>query len=172
MTAYDENGWWMGALAPLPVSDCYSLLAPEDDSRLDRDRLQHPDMRFFRIELTLLTAKQYPGGGWPRADRAELEVSGPGHPPERVEVYTLPLDRAPDAQAGAREAAAKIGAGFDALVKRAVRLWQIPDTGPAASAAALVLASVLLAPILPPGGRDIYGVKTGRARLGALGWPT
>ena len=39
-------------------------------------------------------------------------------------------------------------------------------------ALATVLASVLLAPILPPRGDTVFGVKTARSRLALLGWRT
>ena len=67
---------------------------------------------------------------------------------------------------------------MDVLVGRAKRVWQIAAAvgegenalGPLALAG--VLASLLLAPIVPPGAGTIFGVKGARERLGAAGWRT
>jgi hypothetical protein len=67
------------------------------------------------------------------------------------------------------------GAGFDALVLRARRVWQVwewvPEGGDARAplVVAAVLASLFLAPIVPPGGGAIFGVKGARERLASLG---
>ena len=87
-------------------------------------------------------------------------------------MITVPLDRAPQARAAALAIArGPTGGGFEALILRATRLWQIAAPADAkagarpAIAAATVLASVLLAPILPPGEAVLFGVKTARERL-------
>jgi hypothetical protein len=60
------------------------------------------------------------------------------------------------------------GAGFDVLIARARRVWQLRgDDGPALLTAA-VLASVFLSPILSPAGK-LFGVKGAREALAALG---
>jgi hypothetical protein len=65
---------------------------------------------------------------------------------------------------------------MDVLVTRATRVWQIADAvaqgGNALAPLALagVLASLLLAPIVPPGATTIFGVKGARERLSAAGW--
>jgi hypothetical protein len=91
----------------------------------------------------------------------------------RVRVVTLPADRCPEAlRAGALGAQAIGGAGFDALVPRTRRVWQVADMGasePAPLLVAAVLASLFLAPVVPPGGGTIFGVKGARERLAALG---
>jgi len=94
-----------------------------------------------------------------------------------VLVVTVPIERASNVRAAALAGAAAIGgAGFDALVARARRVWQVrrePEEGSDARAPLLlsaVLASVFLGPIVPPGGGTIFGVKGARERLEKEGW--
>src|SRR5205814_1550129 len=82
----------------------------------------------------------------------------------RVRVVTIPYASAPDVARSADDAVRAIGgAGFDALVARAQRIWQIAtavesgnDRAPLAVAA--ILASVMLAPIVPPSGGPVVVV--------------
>jgi hypothetical protein len=162
--SFDDNGWFVGAVAPLPLGACFSVLAPEASSAIAVERLQHHATRFFGLAIAVTPEKTYPAGGFPRQDRAVVEVRGVA-----VELVTVPCEQAPDVMRAAAIAATRLG-GFDALVKRARRLWQLSAADPAAGlAAALPLASLLLGPILAPGGVEIYGVKTGRERLKAMG---
>jgi hypothetical protein len=67
------------------------------------------------------------------------------------------------------------GAGFDALLARARRLWQVAHLPAAGEATvpllvAAALASALLAPVLPPEGGVLFGVRGARDRLARLGW--
>jgi hypothetical protein len=181
VSTWDENGWLAGALAPLELGAAWSLFAPEPSSRIDEPRLRAQAERFFRARLALATPKRYPDTGWPLADAAELDVAPatPDASPTRVRIVTLPLDRAPALLAAANAGAAAIGgAGMDALVAKARRLWQVDSTPLAGDdtraplVAAAVLASVLLAPLVPPGGGTIFGVKGARERLESLGWRT
>jgi hypothetical protein len=106
--------------------------------------------------------KRYPSGTLPIVDAVEIEIAPRGAATlTRVLVVTLPIDRAPAAKrAGDQGARAIGGAGMDVLVGRAKRVWQIAsDVGVegnelAPLALAGVLASLLLAPIVPPGGGD------------------
>jgi hypothetical protein len=168
----DENGWARGAVAPLPVGEAWTLLSPEPDARMDAARWAHQADRFFKARVTIVPEKRYPNGTLPLADRAAVTVEE-----TRVLVVTVPVDRAPEAIAAALAGARAIGgAGMDALVPRARRIWQVraapleggDDRAPLALAA--VLASLLLAPVVPPGGGTIFGVKGARERLAALGW--
>jgi hypothetical protein len=200
----DENGWVTGKIEPLALESAWSLFAPEAEARVDAARWAHHARKFFSLELTVIPTKTYPTGGFPLADACEVEVrrivaerpqsfvaavpldraavdrQDPKLAPcARAWVVTVPLDRA----AGARAAALAIargpsGGGFEALVLRAKRLWQIaeaPTYGDdlrAPLALAAVLASVLLAPIVPPRESAIFGVKTARERLTRLGYAT
>jgi len=166
---FDENGWLIGAATAFERTEAWSLLSPEAASTLNAERLAHQARRFFQLPIELVTQKRYPGGAWPRFDHFELDVAG-----TRVMVQTLPLDHAPAILQAAHEAVAAIGgAGMDVLVGRAKRLWQVHQPGPPDGAgvgqaplqAAAVLASLLLAPLLPPDENRIFGVKGARQRL-------
>jgi hypothetical protein len=172
-TDFDDNGWAVSSVTPLAVGHCYSILAPEPSSMLHAERIRHQAMRFFRLELRLVSEKRYPGGGFPTSDRATFSIAH-GSEQRSLEVITLPLDRAPAVRSAATDAAARVGAGLDLLVARAVRLWQIPSEAddPFPLALAAVLASLLLGPIVPPSATTVFGVKTARERLAGLGWRT
>ncbi len=185
----DENGWAEGKIEPLAIERVWSLFSPEADCRIDLERWAHHAQRFFALRIGIAPEKAYPSGGSPVVDAFDFEVLGAsrrdadprGGSPDlgvggvdrrRVRVITVPLDRAPRARAAALAIArGPTGGGFEALILRAKRLWQIGVPADAkagarpAIAAATVLASVLLAPILPPGEAVLFGVKTARERL-------
>jgi hypothetical protein len=176
---FDDQGWARGAVAPLDPREAWTLLSPEPDARIDALRWAHQADTFFRARLSVVQAKRYPSGTLPLADLVELDLarSADGEA-TRVLVVTVPADRAPEAlAAGAAGARAIGGAGFDALVPRTRRVWQVRERlGPAGGdaraplAAAAILASLFLAPVVPPEGGTIFGVKTARERLAARGW--
>jgi hypothetical protein len=177
---FDENGWARGQVAPLRPDEAWTLLSPEPEARVDAARWAHQAETFFRARLAVLQDKRYPAGTMPLADVVDVALSEPGaRAPTRVRVVTVPADRAPEAlAAGAAGARAIGGAGFDALVPRTRRVWQVHeriDEGGSARAplaVAAILASLLLAPVVPPEGGTIFGVKGARERLRALGFAT
>lgn len=174
----DENGWARGAVTLLPPGEGWTLLSPEPEARVDGARWAHQAERFFRMQLAVVQEKRYPAGTLPLADRVEVDVGAEGSAGgrTRVLVLTVPADRAPEAVAAGMAAAVAIGgAGFDALVLRARRVWQVRERvseggdARAPLVVAAVLASLFLAPIVPPGGGAIFGVKGARERLASLG---
>ncbi|MCC6524786.1 MAG: hypothetical protein IT373_19165 [Polyangiaceae bacterium] len=180
MTSVDEHGWVVGAVAPLPPERAYSVLVPEPSSVIDAVRWVAQAARFFAASLAVEPAKRYPAGGWPRVDRATVRVGplagppGGGVPRGVVALCTLPLSDAPLVRARAAQGVAAMGgAGFDVLLARATRLWQL-DAAPlegepgAALLVAALLASLALGPVLAPDGA-VLGVKSCRDRLAALG---
>jgi hypothetical protein len=176
----DENGWARGAIAPLPPVEAWTLLSPEPEARVDAPRWAHQAERFFRARLAIACPKRYPAGTLPLADAVEVDLAEHGAEAfTRVLVVTVPAERAPEAlAAGAAGARAIGGAGFDALVPRTRRVWQVRERldGPgdprAPLAVAAVLASLFLAPVVPPEGRVVFGVKGARERLAARGFRT
>jgi hypothetical protein len=172
---FDENGWATGAIEPL-VGPAWSILSPEADARVDAARWAHQAATFFRLHLEVLTPKRYPSGAVPLADLIDATIARGEHDDDRarVRIVTVPIDRAPEARRRGLDAAAAIGgAGMDALVLRARRLWQIEDDAEhphAPLAIAAVLASLLLGPIVPPSADAIFGVKGARERLDRLGF--
>jgi hypothetical protein len=181
MHAWDENGWASGLVEPLQPDRSFALLAPEPGSRIDEGRWAHLARTSVRAVLQLSPAKRYPSATQPMVDVALVRVrhldrleEGPA--PRDVEVVTVPLERAPAVRALALRGAEAIGgAGFDVLVGRGQRLWQVAardEQDVEALAVVAVLAAALLAPVVPPGGGTIYGLKGARVRLEALGWRT
>lgn len=174
----DENGWASGAVAALPLAEAWTLLSPDASARVDAARWAHQAETFFRATLRVVQEKRYPSGTLPIVDAVEIEIAPRGvDSMTRVLVVTLPIDRLPAAQrAGEAGARAIGGAGMDVLVGRAKRVWQIAGAVEAGGNAlaplvlAGVLASLLLAPIVPPGAGTIFGVKGARERLSAAGW--
>ncbi len=174
MTTFDGLGWAEGKVDPIEPRFAHNLLSPEPSARVDLARWAHHARVFFRADLSLAIDKRYPSGTEPIADVIDLRVVPHGHEPSTVRVITVPIDRAPLVVEVARRGAAAIGgAGFDALIPRARRAWQVvvddTRTIPELLVAA-VLASVLLAPVVPSDGGRIFGVKGCRERLSAAGY--
>ncbi|WP_437792505.1 hypothetical protein [Sorangium sp. So ce693] len=181
---FDGSGWAEGRIELLPPSEGWSLLSPEPEARIDEHRWAHQARVFFGAELTLVQKKAYPSGTTPMADAVEVDIartssssSSTPRAASRVLVMTVPLDRAPLVRAAAAAGVQAIGGrGFDALLARARRVWQVrepPIAGDDARAPLVVtavLAAVLLAPVVPPGEATIFGVKGARERLQRLGW--
>ena len=165
---YDDAGWAIDPVTAWPLVDCWSLLAPDDVSRMAEGGWKRNAERFFNTELCLLTPKHYVDA-MPRADFGIVKIAS-----TEVRLLTMPIDSAV-LRAGEAAAVAIGGAGFDVLVKRTKRLWQVHarvEEGDPRAPLLLtaVLASVLLAPVLPPEGGQIFGVKGCRERLMVQGW--
>ena len=170
--AVDENGWSLGLVSPLEATEAFSLFSPESPAIVDEKRWSHQARTFFDAELALVGSKSYPSGASPITDRVALTISVQGSAPVDVTVITLPVDRTKALREAATRAVITMGgAGFDALLTRAKRIWQVRVEPAAPEGRALlsaaILASTLLAPILAPDG-SIFGVKGARERLEAL----
>lgn len=166
-------------IVPMPPREALCLFAPDRAPRLDLPRWTQQAATFFAARVALVQTLGDPSGALPDAARFELDVAPiAGGAATRVRVLTVPLDDAPAArEAGRRGVEAIGGAGFDALLARAARLWQV-EARPAGEGdpraplvVAALIASVLLAPIVPPGEETIFGVRGARRRLVDLGWP-
>ncbi|MDI1451979.1 hypothetical protein [Polyangium sp. 6x1] len=170
----DRNGWASSRVEPLPVSSAYTLLASDPSARVDIALWAHKARMFFGVALEIEPPKAYPNGETPAADAAFVSVLRKGRrAATRVHVVTVPVEEAPEARRSAEAGAAAIGgAGMDVLVQRGRRVWQVSneiaegDDPDAPLTLAAILASILLAPIVPPGGGTIFGVKGARERLG------
>ena len=163
---------------PWPPGEAWSLFAREPAGRVEAARWVQQARTFFRAELSLVEGT---GGDQPARAALAVEVA-PADAPRavtRVAIVTVPLADAPEALAAARRGVQAIGgAGFDALLAQAARLWQVGRAVGAAGdpraalVVAAVLASVLLAPVVPPDEVTAFGVRGARLRLDALGWRT
>ena len=159
-------------MKPLPVAQAWSLFAREPEATLDEPRLTQQAKIFFGVELRFVARDPALEGAF------DVDVlHGDAMDTTRVRVITMPIAQAPEVKAAGDEAVIAIGgAGFDALLPKTQRLWQVATTPldgrdtRAALVVAAVMASVMLAPIVPPGGGTVFGVKGARERLAALGW--
>jgi hypothetical protein len=160
----------------------WCLFAADPVGRVELARWTHQAATLIRAELVLEQRLTDPDGRLPPAAALGFtlrRMDDPTAEPARVLVHTAPLDELPAVRAaGVRAAEAIGGAGMDALVARATRAWLVAPTpagggdARAPLAMAALIAGVLLAPVVPPGGGTIFGLKGARARLEAMGWRT
>jgi hypothetical protein len=163
----------------MPTGAAWCLFAADPLPRADLPRWQQQAQTFFDARVDLVQTLTDPAGALPPCAALELDVcSLDGAARGRVRVVTVPLDEAPWALAAGRAAVEAIGgAGFDALLAKAQRLWQVQakTVGGGDPRAPLVvaalLASVLLAPVVPPGEVTTFGVRGARLRLMDADWP-
>jgi hypothetical protein len=160
-------------MRPLPTESAFTVYSPDPAPRVDSARWAHQARTFLDARVDVLDVM-----GGPTSDIAtiELAVGAPTGATTRMAVRTFPISEALGLVAAAERAVHAIGgAGFDALVARAQRVWQVPrevDGDPRTPlVVAAVIASVLLGPIVPPDELTIFGVKGARVRLQARGWP-
>jgi hypothetical protein len=175
---FDSHGWASAPVDVLPANAAYSLFSAETTARIDIAQLAHKARTFFATALEIDPAKAYPDGRTPDSDALYVDIKPLGKTsvaPTRVYVVTFLLEREPAFRKVGDAAAAAIGgAGMDVLVARAKRIWQVAqdrqqgDDIHAPLRVAAILAAVLLAPIVPPAGQTIYGVKGARERLERL----
>ena len=159
----------------------WCLLAPDAAGRVELPRWVDHARMFLGAELAMVQRLTDPDGALPAVATLgfTLRHVGDEAAPTRVRVHTCPIDEAPAVRgAGERAARAVGGAGMGAGVRGATRVGRgakEPDGGGDARAPlvmAAVLAGVLLAPIVPPEGDVIFGLKGARLRPDALGWAT
>ena len=172
---YDESGWAAEVVQPWPADKAWSLLSPDRSGSINEARWAHQARRFFAAELSLKTPKAYPADSWPRADHAVFELAAKNGFAAEVQLCCMPVDHAAEVIAAAHRGVAAIGgAGLDVLVGRTQRVWQVaaaPITGDDRGPLLLttIVASLLLAPVVPPEEVTIFGVKGARERLTAQG---
>lgn len=163
----------------LPVDAAWSLFAAAPEARVELARWRQQAETFFDARVALVQTLTDPSGALPDEAAIELDVAPrAGGDATRVRVVTVPLARAPEALAAGERAVAAIGgAGLDALLAKATRLWQVQARPVGAGdpraplVVAALLASVLLAPIVPPGERTAFGVRGARLRMMDADWP-
>lgn len=149
------------------TDEAFHLLVKDEPIAWDLATIARQARTFFDAEVAPV--------GSPGASFA-LDVGPVGGAPTRVSVRAMRLADAPEVLAAAERGVRAIGgAGFDALVARARSVVQVAIGVEGDRRAPLVLAgvlaSVLLAPIVPPDEVTIFGVRGARTRLMAGGWP-
>lgn len=165
-------------IAPWPAADAWSLFSPEGLPRADIAGWARAAQTFFSSDLSLVQTVTHAEGLLPDKASLEIALTARGRAgPSFVRVQTLALDEAPALRAAAEDGVRAIGgAGFDALLARAKRLWQVRSTPiegdePLAPAlVAAVLSHTFSAPVVPPGGGTIHGVRGVRVWLTSRGW--
>jgi hypothetical protein len=172
---FDPHGWAKGPVDALPVDAAYTLFSADLSGRFDIAMLAQKARTFFATAVEIDPVKAYPNGETPDSDAVFIDIAPLGKrtaPASRVYVVTWPLEKEPQIRSVGDAAANAIGgAGMDILVHRAKRIWQVSkevtrgEDRYAPLRIAAILASVLLAPIVPPEGNTIYGVKGARERL-------
>ncbi len=156
-------------MKPLDPRDAWTLFSPDASSALELPRWMHAARTFLSAELSSHGASplgEHLVGVAPARDVSKVTI---------VRMRTFSLVDAPSLRDAAGEGLRAIGgAGMDALVAKALRVWQIDRNVEGDARAPLVLAAtlaaVMLAPIVPPDEVTIYGVRGARVRLDRLGW--
>lgn len=157
---------------PLPPALAWSVLSPEAAEAPDLPRWMNAARAHFRAELSLVAvgdaATPWALGVSPAREVGRVTT---------VRLRTMPVAEAPEVVAAALRGCAAIGgAGMDALVARARRVWQVDarvddgGDGAAPLVLAAVLANVLLGPVVPPEEVTVFGVRGARERLERAGW--
>ena len=154
-------------MTPLPPALAWSVLSPDPNGAIDLPRWMAAARAHLGAELSLVA---------PGDDAAPWQL---GVAPARevgrvttVRLRTILVEEAPAVREAALRGCEAIGgAGMDALVARARRVWQAEDDGTAAPLVlAAVLANVLLGPVVPPREVTIFGLRGARERLDRAGW--
>jgi hypothetical protein len=162
---------------------CFSLFSPDDPGRVDTLRWIQQAETFLSARIDFVQTFTDPSGTLPSHASFEIDV-GPKASTEsftRVQLLTVPITPSQPpveqiVQRAHQSVIAMGGAGFDALLARARRLWQVrtkPVVGTDPCASLIVTATVAMvftAPILAPDGGALFGVKGARVRLETMGW--
>jgi hypothetical protein len=169
-TLLDERGVLrLLALEPPSRSASYTVFAQRTDARVETALWERHAAQFFETRLGLTVPKQYPDDA-PKLDAARVVVLPPvGSEGVRL-CYGRP--RTDDDLRAAEDADTRAGSpGLGLLARRCATVWLVETVGEPDRLALLlaaILASVVLGPILSPDARDLFGVRTARAKLEAL----
>lgn len=164
----DEDGLLRaGALAAPDRNLAFAVFAQRADAQLDIEGMKRQSEQFFATKIGLTVDKRYPGGT-PRVDAARIVVAGSDGTSSGTRLcFARPADASDLAAAEAAERS--MGTyGLALLAKRCRMIWCVVpevDDDHAALVIAAVFASIMLGPILSPGGEEIYGVRGARSKL-------
>lgn len=171
----DERGVLRpGALPPPERSTSFLVFSQRGDACLDIAQLKQQATRFFGAKVGLSVDKRY-GDNPPMSDAARVIVASD----DGLAAGTrLCFGRPADTTDGAlvEDAERHQGStGMALLAQRCPTVWLIETEGGDDDRVALVLAaifaSVMLGPIVPPRGDDVFGVRTARLKLEAQQTP-
>jgi hypothetical protein len=157
---------------PPSLDDALLVFAQCTNARIDIVSWNAHAERFFATKIGLAQEKRYaPDAPAPRVDKAQFVVAPAGEEPGVRSAFARPreardlaLAEAADARAGA--------AGLALVARRCDTVWLVArdaDEDRLALRLAALLASVLLGPILDCKAGELFGVKTARAKIEAMG---
>lgn len=159
-----------GALPPPERSASFLVFSQRSDACLDVAQIRQQAARFFATKVGLTVDKHY-GENPPLSDAARVVVASDDGLAagtrlcfgRAVERHDLVLVEDAERQAGST--------GMALLAQRCPTVWLVETEGGDDDRVALLLAaifaSVMLGPIVPPRGDDVFGVRTARLRLEA-----
>jgi hypothetical protein len=159
-----------GSLRSPDRERCYAVFAQRNDARLDSEALKRQADRFFATRIGVTVEKRYDhdAHGAPEVDAVRVVVAGPDGTSSGTRLcYGRPVDASD--LAAAEEAERAMGTyGLALLAQRCKTIWLVVpevDEDRAALTIGAIFASLLLGPILSPGGKEIYGVRGARLKL-------
>lgn len=165
----DERGVLRaGALTPPAREASFAVFSQRPDLRLDAVDLDRQASRFFSARLGLSVDKRYVEA--PLVDAAHVVVAGADATLSGTRLCFGRAATRADVDAAAEAERRQGSYGLTALAQRCPTLWLIVPTSDddrVALSIAAVFASRFLGPISPPGGAEIFGVRTARLRLEA-----
>ena len=155
-----------GALEAPDRSRCFTVFAQRNDARIELAAWTDHASRYFRARLRVEPEKHYTFDA-PRIDAAFVTVA-PEHGLEAGRLcFGRPSER-DDLRAAEEVDAAAGWTGLALLAKRCGAVWLVDAEGDEDRTSLLlaaILASVVLGPILGPGQRELFGVRTARLKL-------
>jgi hypothetical protein len=158
-------------VSPAPEHPPLFVFAQTTEARIDLAAWNAQARRFFRTRLELA---EDPGAGpvsAPWSAAATLVVAHGARPARTVRIRARAATSEDRALAEELDAGAG-GTGLALVARRCPVIWELARTEAGDAAAlrlAAVLASALLGPVLDPLGRELFGVRTARAKLEAAG---
>jgi hypothetical protein len=151
----------------------FTVFAQRTDARVELSTWQRHAEQFFDARLGLTTDKRYRAPTFPTVDAALVVLAPRAAEGGTRLCYGRP--RTDDDLRAAEDADARAGnTGLGLLARRCDSVWLVVTESKDDQTALLlsaILASVVLGPILAPDQQALFGVKTARAKLEALGGP-
>jgi hypothetical protein len=155
-----------GALVAPEPSNAFTVFAQRKDSRLEADLWRRHASQFFATRIDFPVLKQYLFDP-PASDAAEVTIASPTRPEAKRLCFARP--RTDDDLLVAEDLDRRAGSnGLGLLARRCPTVWLVcieEETDDAALQIAAIVASVVLGPIVSPGGTELFGVRTARSKL-------
>jgi hypothetical protein len=163
-----------GALRPPEHSTSLMVFSQRGDACLDMAQLKQHAVKFFATKIGLTVEKRY-GGYAPDIDAARVAVASDDGLAAGTRLCFGRASSGSDLAIVEEAERRMMGTGMALLAQRCPTVWLIETEGAEEDRVALLLAaifaSVMLGPIVPPRGDEVYGVRTARTKLEALGKP-